>query len=89
MCPETPPFFRINAKLAYKMGWIEDKLGGVRTDPTNEMTGVLLGPNLRQEFFTETVPSFKTSDVFKVDRDGDDELVLRALRDGFLQLSLL
>ena len=44
-----PNAFKINRTLALKMGWLKE------TTPEN----YVLGPNLRQEFFTDLVPDLK------------------------------
>ena len=44
------PALKINKMLVLKMGWLKERSSG-NSD---------LGPNLRQEFFTDTVPNLKT-----------------------------
>ena len=44
------PALKINKMLALKMGWLKERSSG----------NYDLGPNLRQEFFTDTVPNLET-----------------------------
>ena len=54
------PALKINKMLALKMGWLKERSPG----------NYDLGPNLRQEFFTDTVPNLKTmTHDLKNDRD--------------------
>ncbi len=43
------PAFKINKSLALKMGWLKERSPG----------NYDLGPNIRQEFFTDTVPDLE------------------------------
>lgn len=72
-----PPAFSVNRHFAEKMGWI--------------YRGDKLGPNIRQEFFDETIPIFIDSrGVRRYDvtsPDGNPRFWV--LKEGFLHLSML
>jgi len=50
VCPNYSPALKINKMLALKMAWLKER------NPENYD----LGPNLCQEFFTDTVPNLET-----------------------------
>ena len=49
--PNYSPALKINKMLYLKMGWLKERSPG----------NYDLGPNLRQEFFTDTVPNLETT----------------------------
>ena len=60
VCSNYSPELKINKMLALKMGWLKERSLG----------NYDLGPNLRQEFFTDTVPNLETmTHDLKNDRD--------------------
>ena len=74
--------FKINRTLALKMGWLKEKR------PEN----YVLGPNLRQEFFTNLVPDLKNmthnlGDSHELGH-GKDKPVLWMVDRGLLTLSV-
>ena len=77
-----PSAFKINRTLALKMGWLKE------TSPGN----YVLGPNLRQEFFTDLVPDLKNmthdlEDEHKLGH-GNDKPVFWMVDRGLLTLSM-
>ena len=76
VCSNYLPALKINKILALKMGWLNE------SSPRNYD----LGPNLRQEFFTDTVPNLETmAHDLKNDRD---EPVFWLIREDLFQLSV-
>ena len=77
-----PNAFKINRTLALKMGWLKE------TTPEN----YVLGPNLRQEFFTDLVPDLKnmTHDLGNGHElgHGKDKPVFWMMHQGLLTLSV-
>ena len=78
----NPNAFKINRTLALKMGWLKE------TTPEN----YVLGPNLRQEFFTDLVPDLKNmthdlGDGHKLGH-GKDKPAFWMVDQGLLTLSV-
>ncbi|KAL9967937.1 hypothetical protein ACROYT_G026250 [Oculina patagonica] len=71
------PYFDINQHFAQQMGWFK-----VREDGTHD-----LGPNLRQEFFSDTVPDVTTENEQLL--DDDERAAFWGKYDGFYKLSFL
>ena len=70
------PALKINKMLVLKMGWLKERSPG----------NYDLGPNLRQEFFTDTVPNLETMthDL----KNNRDEPLFWLLEDDLFHLSV-